>query len=227
MKSLINNKKILIFIKKNCSLHKKIIKKLKKNYQLEIIDSNQNKIPKYIYKKKFDYIFSLYTHIILKKKILENSKVAINFHTALPKYPGSSGVNFALLNNDKFHGITVHHMNEKIDNGKIIYVYKFKINKKDNIKTLINKTLINQYKVFFKILRLINNNNNIFLNKSLVWSKKICTKKKLNEIQILKFPIKKKKLRNIIRSTYYEEFRPKISLDKKMYELVAIENKIN
>ena len=224
MKSLINNKKILIFIKKNYSLHKKVIKKLKKNYQLEIIDSGQNKIPKYISKKKFDYIFSVYTHIILKKKILRNSKLAINFHTALPKYPGSSGVNFALFNNDKFHGITVHHMNEKIDSGKIIYVHKFKINKRDNVKTLINKTLINQYKVFFKILKLINNNN-IFLNKNLIWRRIIFTKKKLNRLQILKFPIKKQKLKNIIRSTYYNNFKPIISLDKKMYELVEIENK--
>jgi methionyl-tRNA formyltransferase len=223
MKSPTNNKKILIFINKNYSLHNKIIKKLKKNFLLDIINSSQNKIPRYIYKKKFDYIFSLYTHIIIKKEILENSNLAINFHTALPKYPGSSGVNFALFNNDKFHGITVHYMNEKIDNGKIIYIYKFKINKRDNVKTLINKTLINQYKVFFKILRLINSNNN-FLNKNLIWSRKIFTKKKLNRIQILKFPIKKKKLRQIIRSTYYNNFKPKIFLDKKMYELVAIEN---
>ena len=44
------------------------------------------------------------------------------------------------MNNDKYFGVTVHFMNEKIDNGKIIFTMKLKIKKTDNIQSLIQKT---------------------------------------------------------------------------------------
>ena len=84
-------------------------------------------------------------------------KAAINFHPGPPEYPATGCVNYAVYENSKFYGCTAHLINEKVDNGKIIDVKKFSINRKDNILKILNKTykvmssqaisLINQIKI--------------------------------------------------------------------------------
>ena len=77
------------------------------------------------------------SYFILKKNILDNCKYAINFHPSLPKYRGVGGVNYAIFNGDKYFGSTIHFINEKIDNGKILKVSRFRILKNDNVETLL------------------------------------------------------------------------------------------
>ena len=72
-------------------------------------------------KNYFDYIFNFRSFLILNTKILKMAKIAsINFHPAPPKYRGRGGINYALYNEEKKFGVTVHLMDQKIDNGKII-----------------------------------------------------------------------------------------------------------
>ncbi|MDH4128931.1 MAG: methionyl-tRNA formyltransferase [Spirochaetota bacterium] len=78
---------------------------------------------------------------ILPKTILEIPKLApINLHgSLLPKYRGASPIQSALVNGDKETGITVQIMNEKLDEGDIIYQLKTPIDEDDDYISLSNK----------------------------------------------------------------------------------------
>ena len=57
---------------------------------------------------QFDYLFSIVPNKIFSEEILKlPRRFAINFHDApLPKYAGLNATTWAILNNEKSHGIT-------------------------------------------------------------------------------------------------------------------------
>ena len=94
-------------------------------------------IPDNIMKWSGDCVFHLKSYCILPKQLLDASKYGvINFHPSPPKYPGSGGLNWGIYNGDKSTGVTVHLMNEKVDNGAIMRTYRVPIYGGDNINTL-------------------------------------------------------------------------------------------
>src|SRR5690606_6410745 len=78
---------------------------------------------------EFDYLFSIANLKIITEEILTlPKKGAINFHDGL--LPGYSGLNvpsWAIINDEKIHGITWHFMTRKIDAGDIISQVEFSI----------------------------------------------------------------------------------------------------
>lgn len=71
---------------------------------------------------------------ILRKSILDLAeKMAVNIHASLlPKYRGASPVNQALINGDFKTGITFIRMNERMDEGDIIFQEEINIEQTDN-----------------------------------------------------------------------------------------------
>ena len=64
----------------------------------------------------------------------------INCHAGkLPFYRGRNILNWALINDEKEFGITVHYVNEGIDTGDIIIQRCYPITDKDNYATLLNR----------------------------------------------------------------------------------------
>lgn len=76
---------------------------------------------------------------ILPKDILEIPKYgAINIHASLlPKYRGASPVQCAILNGEKETGITLIRMNEKMDEGDILFQEKTEIGEKETVDMLL------------------------------------------------------------------------------------------
>ena len=71
---------------------------------------------------------------IIKKELLNRNKI-INIHySLLPKYRGYHSTVWAIINNEKYLGLTIHEMNEFIDDGDIIYQYKVKNDEKKTSK---------------------------------------------------------------------------------------------
>lgn len=140
----------------------KIFKKLKINYSiLENIDS---KTALNILKKTdmglvcgFPYIF--------KERHLKLVKYGfLNLHAGLlPKYKGGSPLNWQIINNEKYFGISVIKLNKKIDDGDIVEEKKFRLLKRYRIEDLH---------------RIANKNFGEMLFKSIV---KILSKKKLKK----------------------------------------------
>jgi amino acid adenylation domain-containing protein/non-ribosomal peptide synthase protein (TIGR01720 family) len=109
--------------------------------------ANQKNIPHYsclksaedtLTNKKFDYLFSIVNSQILPKKILQlPRKLAINYHDSLlPRYAGVHATSWAILNQEKKHGITWHVIDEKLDTGDILKQQEMLIDKDETALSL-------------------------------------------------------------------------------------------
>ena len=96
---------------------------------------------------------------ILSSKFIKqfNGKI-INIHPSLlPRYKGLNTHSRAIQNKDKFTGCSVHYVTEQLDSGKIILQKKIKILKKDVPKSLAEKVLKQEHKLYPKaILKIFN-----------------------------------------------------------------------
>ena len=137
------NIKLVISNNKNAQgiMHAKI-----NSIPLLIINSKkrgfENLVLKIIKKNKISLIcLAGYMKIISEKFIREFRKKIINIHPSLlPNYKGLDTYNRVLKNKEKKTGCTVHLVNEKLDDGKIINKKFFFINKNENLETLKIKT---------------------------------------------------------------------------------------
>jgi methionyl-tRNA formyltransferase len=63
-------------------------------------------------------------------------------HEILPEYQNAQSVIWQLYNMSKISGYTIHKIDNKIDNGQILYQEKVPINFKENLKKTVNYTLM-------------------------------------------------------------------------------------
>ena len=124
------------------------IKKKVFNFTNKIIA--EKKILSLLYKNKIELICLAGFMKILSKSFIHKFKGRIlNIHPSLlPKYKGLNTHVRALNNYDKFTGCTVHLVNAKLDSGKIILQKKVRIYKNDNIKTLSERVLKQEHKLY-------------------------------------------------------------------------------
>ena len=90
-----------------------------------------------------DIFVSMSFNQILKNNILESVPHGIiKCHAGLlPFYRGRNVLNWALINDEKEFGITVHYIDEGIDTGDIIRQQKLPISDRDNYATLLNAAI--------------------------------------------------------------------------------------
>ncbi len=96
---------------------------------------------------------------ILSKNFIKrfNGKI-LNIHPSLlPKYKGLNTHLRVILNKERYSGCTVHFVNSKLDSGKIILQKKVKILKKDTVKSLAARVLIQEHALYPKALNKVIN----------------------------------------------------------------------
>ena len=144
VKLVVSDKKkaLGIFYAKKNSIPFLLIDTKSRNYE--------NKLLEYLKKYKISLICLAGYMKILSKKFLRNyGKKVINIHPSLlPKFKGLNTFSKVLKNKEKKTGCTVHYVDEKLDNGKIISQRSFYINSKDNEEILKNKTQKLEYLIF-------------------------------------------------------------------------------
>src|SRR5690606_36020125 len=76
-----------------------------------------------------DYIISVQYHDILKSENIQKaSEIAINLHLApIPEYRGCNQFSFAIFNEEREFGVTIHQINTLIDHGRIVSEERFPI----------------------------------------------------------------------------------------------------
>ena len=131
------NKKIETFYKNN-----------KKNGILE------NELIKLLNIKKIKLICLAGFMKILSRKFIKKFKgKIINIHQSLlPKYKGLDTHRRVLENKEVYTGCTVHHVNSKLDAGKIILQKKIKVFRNDNAKSLAKRVLLEEHKIYPKAI---------------------------------------------------------------------------
>ena len=87
---------------------------------------------------------------ILSENFIKNFQGKIlNIHPSLlPKFKGLNTHERAIKNKEKFSGCTVHYVNSKVDSGTIILQKKVRISKGETPKSLSNKILIQEHKLY-------------------------------------------------------------------------------
>ncbi len=95
----------------------------------------------FLSKEPFDYLFSIYNLSILPEEILELPRqYAINCHDSLlPKYGGINATSWAILHQEKTHGVTWHKMTNLVDQGEIFKQIPINIAKDETAFTLNGK----------------------------------------------------------------------------------------
>jgi methionyl-tRNA formyltransferase len=88
-----------------------------------------------------DLFVSMSFNQIFRKNTIEMAPLgAINCHAGkLPFYRGRNILNWALINDEKEFGVTVHYVDEGIDTGDIIRQECFPITDKDDYRTLLDR----------------------------------------------------------------------------------------
>ena len=81
---------------------------------------------------------------IIPKILLDYPKYkCINIHASLlPKYRGGAPIHHSIINGDKYTGVTIMYMDEKMDSGDILYQEKEAITLEDNVGTMFEKLSI-------------------------------------------------------------------------------------
>ena len=117
-------------------------------------DLNKKELTKLLQKYPYEYLFSIVNGIILDDEILKTpQKHAINYHDSLlPKYAGVYASFWAILNNEKMHGITWHIVDGGIDTGEIIKQKEVKLTKNETSISLNAKCYEAAYSAFTDML---------------------------------------------------------------------------
>jgi len=110
----------------------------------------ENKILLYLKKYKISFIcLAGYMKIIPKRIIKIFERKIINIHPSLlPKFKGLNTFNRVLKNEEIMTGCTVHYVNDKLDDGKIITKKFFYVSNDDNEVTLKQKTQKLEYRAY-------------------------------------------------------------------------------
>ena len=97
----------------------------KRNDRIIVNKYNLKDINLFLMKSEVDLIFSSGYPYLLPKDVIRSNKLFINSHPSyLPSYRGRKCIKRAFENKEEYFGCTLHHMNEKADEGKIIYQKK-------------------------------------------------------------------------------------------------------
>lgn len=114
---------------------------------------------------KNNILLSINCSQIFKKKLLNKFKKKVNLHLGkLPNYRGLFPIFFALINGERLIKATLHEINNKIDDGKIITELSVKVTKKDAFYMYkkVHKKIAKKFAIkFYKII----NNNQVLKNK--------------------------------------------------------------
>lgn len=138
----------------------KKVKKYKCNIKIIKPEKFKNKIKyeenidKLLKKSKVNLIcLAGYTKILSKSFIKKWKSNIINIHPSLlPAFKGLNAQNQALNSGVKYSGCTIHEVNEELDGGKILDQKAIKINKNENLASLKKKILIEEHKLYIKVL---------------------------------------------------------------------------
>ena len=105
-------------------------------------------------------LFVVVAFSILPDNIITIPKYgSVNIHPSLlPKYRGSSPIQYALLNGDKETGVSIINLNSKIDSGGILEQKKFSISNTVNFGYMHEKLGIIGSELLIKVIKDIKNN---------------------------------------------------------------------
>ena len=205
----------------------------RENYEFDNLSTCRNlKIKEFkinSYEEFEQEVFSLSPiFIVLTQCSLIIKKDLINFmggniinlhHGNLPKYRGMGPITNAILEGEKYFGITIHIVEEKIDTGRILYQKNFNISGLTN-EEVYNLCIISGKKLLINLFEKINLSNELISfkqdeNDATYFSGKALNYKK----PIINFEQNAEKIMCFCRAYYFpsKNLFPLIQINSKLY----------
>ena len=158
--------------------------------------------PKEIFEIKGDVLISFLSPWVVPKEVLNNFRIAINFHPGSPEYPGTGCYNFALYNDEKEYGVTCHYMSEKVDSGKSIKVKRFPIYEWDTVESLRNRTLDYLVILFYEVMNYIISEKDLPVSSE-NWKRRPYKRRDLEKLCEISPDMPYEEIKRRVRATYY------------------------
>lgn len=137
---------------------KKIIKILKNKFFFKNIhySSNINKDYKFLLNFKNSIFISAGFSQIFSDNIIRIPDFFLNLHAGrLPQYRGGSPLNWQIINNEKYYGISIIQIKKNIDSGSIYGAKKIKLKLSDDISSVHKKVNLEFPKLLYIVLEKI------------------------------------------------------------------------
>jgi methionyl-tRNA formyltransferase len=149
-----------------------------------------------------DLFVSMSFNQIFKKDIINLPRLkTINCHAGkLPFYRGRNILNWALINDEKAFGITVHYVDEGVDTGDIILQRDYAITDEDDYSTLLERSYIECANILYDAIRLfVDSNVNLVKQATIHPVGFYCTQRKAGD-EILDWNQTSREIFNFIRA---------------------------
>ncbi len=198
------DKTVLLFAKEKPGLNE-AVRYLEQNFKEVLLFQGEvgDQFPIEAYKIKADICISYLSPWIIPPHLLNNIRTfSINFHPGSPQYPGIGCTNFAIYDAESEFGITVHHMAQKVDTGKIIRVIRFPIHKNESVYSLSQRCYEFISKAFFEVFDYYIANN-VLPESDETWKRKPFTRKELNELCKIDINMDREEIVRRINATEY------------------------
>jgi methionyl-tRNA formyltransferase len=197
------------------------LRELAHRHQIQLIDS-LSAMP------SCDYIISVQYHEILKQADIDKAqKLAMNLHMApLPEYRGCNQFTFAILDNKKVFGTTLHKMDARIDHGDIIAEKRFDIPEHCWVHQLYELTYQASLDLFREQIALILSGQYSLTPQQELEAQRGCSlhyRTEINDVKHIDLAWDKEKIERHIRATYMPGFEPPYTTlhDEKIYFTTA------
>lgn len=210
----------ILLLTKKTEYCKEAIRIVKSKFdKVEVLSADfGNGLPRELdYIEKNTILISFLSPWIIPKQVLNQTKLAINFHPGTPSY-GGFGYNFAIYNKEKEYGVTCHKMVKKVDSGEIIDIIYFPILETDTPFTLQQQTMTYALLLLKRVLGYIENG---FPKCDIKWSRKPYTRKDFLKLCEIKLDMGKEEVDRRIKACYYPNAKdlPFIELNGHKFEL--------
>jgi methionyl-tRNA formyltransferase len=170
-----------------------------------------------------DILISVQYHQILSAQQIAKAGIAYNLHMApLPEYRGCNQFSFAIADDAKIFGTTIHKMDAKIDNGDIAFETRFAIPENCWVNELYAITEKASLALFENSLApMISNNINWVTQQSLLTNRttSLHFRKEIKDLKIINLDWDAEKISRHIRATYMPGFEPPYTIinNKKIF----------
>lgn len=128
-------------------------------YEIDSVEGKRTKDYESVLKKScLDLILVLGWYYIMPKSIRELAKFgAWGIHASLlPKYAGGAPLTWAIINGEKYAGITLFRLDDGVDDGDIILQKSFPIGFEDTIKEVYESATTLSNQILFESMKNIN-----------------------------------------------------------------------
>ena len=160
-----------------------------------------------------DILYSVQYHRILKQPHIDKAKqIAVNLHMApLPEYRGSNQFSFAILDEKKEFGTTLHKIDSRIDHGDILFDKRFAIPDNCWVGELYQLTFDASLALFKETLSSIVNGRYLEMPQSTLIDKhgtSLHFRNEMADIKQIDLSWDKEKIERHIRATSMPGFEP-------------------